>query len=269
MAGTLSGLIASTKQLPGGQRPAEGLLNGSIALFEQMQETDRASEARIELACCYFWQGLFDLSRAVLRSSLTLLTDEQTETRCVALIRLALVEHHAGRLHDALDLLDEAEPLIHSQRLWIKGRFHLELATTLKDLGVAEDHTKHSRRSLKHYEEALKAFEQLGNLRYIAITENNLGYLLLTLQRFQDAEAHLFRARDLFEKFGDQVRRAQVDETIAQLRIGSQQYDVAEKAIKLAVNTLEGSGEDTLLAEALTTQGLILCRLGHRQDAKP
>src|SRR4026207_1517308 len=38
MAGTLSGLIASTKQLPGGQRPAEGLLNGSIALFEQMRE---------------------------------------------------------------------------------------------------------------------------------------------------------------------------------------------------------------------------------------
>ena len=53
MAGTLSGLIASTKQLPGGQRPAEGLLNGSIALFEQMQESARASEARIELACCF------------------------------------------------------------------------------------------------------------------------------------------------------------------------------------------------------------------------
>ena len=35
------------------------------------------------------------------------------------------------------------------------------------------------------------------------------------------------------------------------------------------MNTLEGSGEDALLAEALTTQGLILCRLGHRSEAKP
>src|SRR6185369_16448952 len=67
MTGILSGLIASTKQLPGGQRPAEGLLNGAIALFEQMRETARASEARIELACCYFWQGLFDHARAILR----------------------------------------------------------------------------------------------------------------------------------------------------------------------------------------------------------
>ena len=33
--------------------------------------------------------------------------------------------------------------------------------------------------------------------------------------------------------------------------------------------SLQGSGEDALLAEALTTQGSILCRLGHRQEAKP
>jgi len=36
-----------------------------------------------------------------------------------------------------------------------------------------------------------------------------------------------------------------------QLRIGCEQYHLAENAIQLAVNTLEGSGEDVLLAEAL------------------
>jgi tetratricopeptide (TPR) repeat protein len=155
MAGTLSGLIASTKQLPGGQRPAEGLLNGAIALFEQMDETGRASEARIELACCYFWQGLFDLARTVLRSSLDTLPEQQTELRSVALIRLALVEHHAGRLHDALQLLNEASSLVTSERPWIKGRFHLELATTLKDLGLAEGQDTHFHGSLANYQQAL------------------------------------------------------------------------------------------------------------------
>lgn len=268
-AGTLSGWMATTMQVNGGQKPAEAMLSGAIILFERMGKKSRASEARIELACCYFWQGLFDLAKVTLRSSLEGITDQERDLRCVALIRLALVEHHAGRLHDALELLNEALPYIHSQRLWIKGRFYLELATTLKDLGVAEGHTKYSSRSRKHYEEALLAFEQLGNLRYIAIAENNLGYLLLTLQRFDDAQAHLFRARSLFEQFGDQVRRAQVDETIAQLHIGCKQYELAEDAIGLAVNTLEGSGEDVLLAEALTTQGLIFSRIGKRQNAKP
>lgn len=269
MAGTLSALIASTKQLPGGQRPAEGLLNGSVALFEQMQESARASEARIELACCYFWQGLFDLARAILQSSLDTLTHEQTESRGVALIRLALVEHHAGRLRDALQLLDEASSLVKSERPWIKGRFHLELATTLKDLGLAEGQDKYFQGSLTNYEQALFEFEELGNRRYIAIVENNLGYLLLTLRRFDEAQSHLQRAIKLFEEFGDQVRGAQVRETIAQLHLANFQYEHADTAIKSALNTLEGSSEDALLAEALTTQGVVLCRLEHKQEAKP
>ncbi|HKZ77856.1 MAG TPA: ATP-binding protein, partial [Pyrinomonadaceae bacterium] len=33
--------------------------------------------------------------------------------------------------------------------------------------------------------------------------------------------------------------------------------------------TLENSGEEALLAEALTTQGLVLCKLGRRHEAKP
>jgi signal transduction histidine kinase/ActR/RegA family two-component response regulator len=267
--GTLNAWIASTKQLNGGQKPAEGLLNGAIALFEQMGEKTRASEGRVELACCYFWQGLFDLAQADLRSSLAAIPEQERELRCVALIRLALVEHHAGRLHDAIDLLNQALPLIHQERSWIKGRFHLEFATTLKDLGVAESHARYSNRSLSHYQQALSEFEQLGNRRYTAIVENNLGYLLLTLARFKEAQIHLQRASDLFKEFGDQVRRAQVDETVAQLYVGCGNYELAEQAIKHAVNTLEGSGEDALLAEALTTQGLILCRLGHRQEAKP
>src|SRR5258705_11298230 len=136
-AGTLSGWVASTKQLEGGQKPAEGLLSGSIALFEQMAEKTRAAEGRIELAVCYFWQGLFDLARINLRSSLETIPDEEEELRSTALIRLALVEHHAGRLHDALGLLNQAVALVESSRPWIKGRFHLGFATTLKELGVA------------------------------------------------------------------------------------------------------------------------------------
>src|SRR5688500_5049346 len=34
-AGTLSGWVASSQRIPGGRKPAEALLNGSIALFEQ------------------------------------------------------------------------------------------------------------------------------------------------------------------------------------------------------------------------------------------
>jgi hypothetical protein len=137
-AGILSGWMATTQQVSGGQKPAEAMLSGAITLFERMGKKARASEARIEMACCYFWQGLFDHSKVILRSSLNALADDHKELRCGALIRLALAEHHAGRFHEALDLLNQASPLIPPNRLWIKGRFHIGLANTLKDLGVAE-----------------------------------------------------------------------------------------------------------------------------------
>ena len=112
-------------------------------------------------------------------------------------------------------------------------------------------------------------FEKIGNLRFVAAVENNHGYLLLTLKRFDEAQVHLQRARELFDDLGDSVGCAQVDETLAQLYLASTQHELAERSVRLAVETLETTGESALLAEALTTQGLVLCRLGRRHEAKP
>jgi signal transduction histidine kinase/ActR/RegA family two-component response regulator len=268
-AGTLVGWIASTKHIAGGQKNAERLLSGAIALFDYLGETTRSAEARIELGFCYYRQGLFDLARISLRSSLSDLTELDTELREIALVRIASVERHAGKLHDALSLLNEAGTVLDGLNPWTKGRFHLESATTLKNLGIAESRSGYFERSLAHYREALANFEEIGNRRYMAIVENNYGYLLLTLKKLDEAKMHLERARKLFDEFGDSVRRAQVDETLAQLYLASEDYLLAQRSIKLAVETLETSGEEALLAEALTTHGLVLCKLGRRHEAKP
>jgi signal transduction histidine kinase/FixJ family two-component response regulator len=268
-AGTLDGWIASTRQIVGGQKYAERLLSGAIVLFDHLGEKTRSAEGRAELGYCYYRQGLFDLARNTLRSSLNDLAVSEVELKQLVLIRIATVERHAGRLHDALGLLKEADSLIDSLGPWTKGRLHLESATTLKNLGIAESRSDYFDRALGHYRDALSHFERIGNRRYTAIVENNLGYLLSTLKRFDEAKIHLSRARQLFEEFGDQVRRAQVDETLAQLYLASEQYESAEHSIKLAVATFETAGEEALLAEALMTHGLVLCRLGRRHEAKP
>lgn len=269
VTGTLSGWVSSTRQTAGGQKCAEGLLNGAIALFNHLGDQTRAAEAQVELGYCYYRQGLFDLAGSTLRVSLNSLPAGETELRGLALVRLATIERHASRLHDALSLLTEAGRLIGSISPWTSGRFHLEYATTLKDLGIAEGRSAYFDRALSHYREALSQFEEIGNRRYTAIVENNHGYLLSTLKRFEDALLHLGRARKLFEEFGDQVRRAQVDETLAQLYLASGQYELAQRSISRAVETMETSGEEALLAEALTTHGLVLCKLERRHEAKP
>src|SRR5262245_43145035 len=52
--GTLTDAVARAQQLPGGQRIAEALINGSIALFDHLGDRTSAIEARIELGCCHY-----------------------------------------------------------------------------------------------------------------------------------------------------------------------------------------------------------------------
>ena len=269
VTGTLSGWMASSKHMAGGRKPAEALLNGAIAIFEQLGEKAKAAEGRIELATCYYHQGVFDLARFALQTAIRDLADYENELKSVALLRLAVVERLAGRLHDALALLDEAEPLLDTAGNWHKGRLHLECANTLKDLGGSESRRSYLERALSHYDKARLCFVALGNHRYTAIVENNQGHLLSTLNRYDEACIHLDQARMRFDHLQDNVRRAQVDETLAQLYLGCGKYQLAERSINQSVDTLEVSGEDAFLAEALTTRGLVLCRLGKRHEAKP
>ena len=269
VTGALTDSIARAKRIPGGQRLAETLLSGAIAFFEHLGAYTKSVEAYIELGCCYYHQGFFELAHATLRTCVSRLTDEDTDLRAVALIRLAIVERHAGRIQEALSLLDQVVTLETAASPCVRGRFQAEMANTLKELGIAQCKDEYFSRALNHYEQAALQFDQIGNLRYAAAVENNRGYLLLSLDRFKEAQTYLERARVLFLELGDSIGCAQVDETLAQLYLRAEKYPLAANAIKLAVETLEGSGEDVLLAEALATQGLVLCRLGQRHEAKP
>ncbi|HEU4710695.1 MAG TPA: ATP-binding protein [Pyrinomonadaceae bacterium] len=268
VAGTLSGWVASTKTVFGGRKPAEALLSASIAISEQIGALAKAAEGRIELACCYYHQGVFDLARITLTRALKDLPNTEQELKGIALIRLAVVERLSGNLREALQLLTDATPLIEHSDDWPKGRYHLEFANTLKDLGIAEEQNLYFERAFDHYQQALSSFKRVGNHRYTAIVENNYGYLLSSVRRFEDACLHLDRARHLFEMLNDHVRRAQVDETLAQLHLACGKYGQAELLINLAIETLEHSGEDAFLAEALTTRGSVLCHLDQMHEAK-
>ncbi|HKV35005.1 MAG TPA: winged helix-turn-helix domain-containing protein [Pyrinomonadaceae bacterium] len=267
-AGELAGCLASAKQLPRGQKDGEALLNGSIAVFEQLSSPTRAAEARIELALCYYRQGLFDLGRSTLKIVLDALSPDDNELRSLALIRLASLERHAGRLQEALAYLMEASLVVELAGPWATGRRHLEVASTFKDLAISEENQMYFRQAQESYLRALHEFEGVGNHRLVAIVENNLGFLFIPMGRFLDAEFHLLRAQQAFSHFNDQIRCAQVDDSLARLFLAQRKYDEARLAIERAVSTMERGDEDVLLAESLRTMGRIYCALSRYNEAQ-
>jgi TolB-like protein/Flp pilus assembly protein TadD len=266
--GVLAGWVTSTRQMPRGQKHAEALLNGAIALAQQLGLKRLSAEGTLELGFCYYREGLFDLARTTLLAALGALSDQDFELRSTALLRLAGVERHAGRLHDSLALLHEAGEIVDLAGPGSAARYHVEIATTLKGIATTDNRDDYFDLAIEHFSDALSQCEAIGYHRRAAMAENNYGYLLLTLERFSEAESHLVRARKLFDQFSDSVRRAQVDETLARLHVAAGRFDLAEQVILQAIQTLESGGEDALVAEALTTQGLVLCRKGRPREAK-
>src|ERR1044072_6723067 len=109
--GVISAAVARSKQGTAGQKWAEVLLSGAHALFTQAGAHNKATEARIELGCCFYHQGLFEVAQTTLQSCFKQLSEEESELKVVALVRLAIVERHSSHLHGALSLLDEAASL--------------------------------------------------------------------------------------------------------------------------------------------------------------
>ncbi|HSE16686.1 MAG TPA: winged helix-turn-helix domain-containing protein [Pyrinomonadaceae bacterium] len=266
--GSLAGCLASTGHLPKGHKHAEELLSGSIGIFEHVGAKRRAAEARIELALSYYRQGIFSVSRNSLLRVLGELESEDSELRSLALIRLGVVERHAGHIADSLTRFEEAYPFLQDGGPILTGRYYHEMGSTLQAIALEEDRPDYVDTSTHHFQRAFYEFAAIGQHRYAAVVENNHGLLLLKLGRFEEAEARLVHARKLFEEFNDVIRASQVDDSLARLYIATNRLDWADLASQRAVSCLEANDEEALLAEALSTRGLLFCKLKRFMEAR-
>src|SRR2546430_156190 len=267
--GALSGWLGSTDQAARSQEIAKDLITKSIEIFDGLGQTTEAAEARGDLALCYWREGAYDEARITLASALDQLGDKDPDLKALLLIRLGIVEVWATRLNEALRVYTEASPLLDSiEDHSLKGAFHNEFGLVFRRLAAPENREDYLDRALMEYTAASFHFELAGNTRFLARVENNLGYLFFTIGKYAEAHKHLDRARHLFFAQGDEGAVAQVDDTRARTLLAEGRIAEAERVARNAVRTLEKGDEQAVLAEALTTHGVALARLGDYPSAK-
>src|SRR5437870_673715 len=197
--GALSGWLGSTDQAAGGQEKGKDLITRSIEIFERLGQTREAAEARGDLALCYWREGAFDEARIHLANALSVLGRDDSEVKAILLIRAGMVEVDAQRLDRALRLYDEAALLVErSEDHALKGSFNFGYGVLLRRLAAPENREDYLDRALIAYAASSFHYEQAGNERALARVENNLGYLLFTIGKYDKAHKHLDRARHLF-----------------------------------------------------------------------
>lgn len=266
--GALSGWLGSARQVEGAQEAAKDLISESITRFRALGDAEKIAVAQSELGLCYRRAGAYGEARVLYHEALSALTSSCAhKLRAKTLLRLVAVEMCCGRYHDALRLLQESAGFFEEGDDVLKGKFHNELGLALRKLGTVECRPDYLDRAIIEYTAASHHFELAGHTSYCARAENNLGFLLHTVGRSEDAHRHLSRARRLFLADEDVGSAAQVDETRTRVLLAEGRTREAEHVIRGAVKTLERGGEQAHLAEALMTHGLALSRLGKSGDS--
>src|SRR5207253_6711539 len=259
----------STAQTEGSQETAKNLITQSIELFQRLGLSERVAEARGDLALSYWREGSFDEARITLVDALDSLREKDSDLRAFLLIRAGIIEERTQQLHEAMRFYNEAAPLLdRSEDHALKGTFHNEYGSVFNRLAAPENREDYLDRALMEYTAASFHFELAGNIRYLARVENNLGYLFFTIGKYDEAHKHLDRARHFFFAQNDVGAVAQVDDTRARTLLAEGHIAEAERVARNAVRTLEKGDEQAVLAEALTTHGVALARLGDYPSAK-
>lgn len=267
-AGVMTGWLGSINEIKSSQESAKNLITKSSRIFASLSDAKKVAEAQTELAYCYWRQGGFDEARIILKDVLSQLIIEN-ELKAKATLRSAIVEWCSQRYYDALCILSEAAPLFEEiQNQTVKGSYHDALAGVLVNLAASERREDYTDRAFVEYAAASYHFEQAGHRHYLANVKNNLGFLYFKVGKYREAHEHLDHARRILVSLKDSGTAAQVNETRARVFIAQEQYSHAEDVARAAVRTLEKGGRQSLLAEALTTHGVALARLGYHQRAR-
>jgi len=260
-AGVLTGTIGSYRQIADAQEKAKDLITQSHSIFESRQNKKKIAEARTELALCYWRTDDLNEARDCLNEALSLLTVD-SELKAKAILRLSIVEHSAGYDPKAFRTLTKHAPLF--QRInshTLKGCYYVTLGNRLENLAESQRHRDYIDRALIEYAAASYHFELAEHRPYLANVETNLGYLYFQINRFDEANEHLDRARRIYFNLKDARTAAQVDETRAHILLEQGRITEAERIARSAVRVHEKSDNPGLLTEALITYGKVLARL--------
>jgi len=135
-AGVLTGIIGSSRQIADAQETAKNLITESLTIFQSQRLRNKAAEAQVELALCYWRTGDYNNAVDVLKLALEQLTAD-SELKAKAIIRKAIVDIDSDRLPDALQSLTENAAL--SQKIsndTLKGCYHQTLGDVFLPLEI-------------------------------------------------------------------------------------------------------------------------------------
>lgn len=259
--GALTGWLGNSRQIEGSQEKAKDLISEGIRIYEELGDSESASDAQSELGICYWREGSFPEAQQFLQDALEKTPEDNHSLRGKILLRLVNVAISTRKYQTALSLLEDAEKTINKfgDNL-LQGNLYFYQGLVNKLLFKDEEKPKFAVKATQKYQKAYDYYLLANHNRYCAIVESDLGFLYLSIEEYDEAHEHLENATNLFTSINDSGRVASVFDTKARVYLAEQKLTEAELFAQKSVQIFMGGDEYFSFAESLTTLGTIFAR---------
>jgi tetratricopeptide (TPR) repeat protein len=167
-----------------------------------------------------------------------------------------------------MSYINKAAPLIEEcGNNLLLGKLYFHRALVFHNRGDDENKPHYITLAIKGYEQASTHYKKAKHNQYVAVSENNTGNAYRLLKDFPNCHLHLDEALRIYDKLKDKGRAARVYDNKAWAFIAEGNLADAELAALTSVNMLRKGDEKSILAESLTTLGVVLSRGGNIDEA--
>ena len=244
------------------QMRGKDLLTAAIRIFEEELSHNKAAEAKVMLALCYWYSGEVADCDAIL--------DQVEHEFAGNHLHPVYLQIRVNRLMVLFwnQKYDEAIQIVKNLALSMEVSRDARLITMYHNqAGLVYWKTCRMDKAIFHLNEAVEHATKANNQRFVGLNLNNLAMTYKCLRKFDLAHNYADEANRIFEQLQDTGWIPHVLDTKALIYLDEGLPDMALESIDSALSLFHQGEDFAGLADSLWTKCLCLLKLGRAEEA--
>lgn len=262
LCGVFLSFYGSAKNEKNFQTRGKDLLTRAIGIFESEKLLDKAAEASVMLALCYWNAGEVEECEAILETIETGFTDNHLHPVYLQIcVNRMMTLYYRENFQEAIKIVEQLSvPMEFCKDDRLQAMFHNQAGIVYRSIGKYD-------KGAFHLTEAIRRAKRANNPLFVAINYNNLAFLYKEISNFPQAHHCISESIKGFIELNHKGVLPHVLDTKAQIFLDSGE---PQRALETADEAIEmfRQGEDYRgLTDALWTKCRCLFRLDLKTEA--
>lgn len=244
------------------QLRGKNLLTKAIGIFSEFDVPDRAAEANVMLALCYWYSGEVEECELILETVENEFSGNELHPVYLQIrVNRLMIHYWKGEDQLGLSILHGLKvPMEFCTDLRLVAMYHIQAGIIHRSAGLYDQ-------GIFHLKEAIRAARKINNLRFVGWSLNNLAFLYKEIKEFGLAHGAINESLSLLGRLGDFGWIPHVLDTQALIHFAQREYSDALSIVEKAIDGFRPTEDYSGLADSLWTKCRCLLRLGQADDA--